>query len=193
MFLISLNYLRFRRKQFFSYSVTQLKLNYVLHHRALCALWKKKTSAVLKFLVFGFQKHSPFSYQVSLQMKSPRLDHSKRIFTTCDHPSLSLTRLLWSMSFRMSDLLRRAIVLSVCRCRVAPSLCGAVATSAAAVAPQQSLCLVSKQQRSNGGAGQPGQRHGGRGRARALLRKAGILPAGRWSQCIPPKQLPIGS
>lgn len=42
-------------------------------------------------------------------------------------------------------------------------------------------------------AAEQGLGWGVRGGVRALLRKAGILPAGRWSQCIPPKQLPIGS
>lgn len=43
-------------------------------------------------------------------------------------------------------------------------------------AGEQSSCLASKQRRSNGSVDQAGQRKGG---ARPLLRKTGILPAGR--------------
>lgn len=162
-------------------------LNYFMHASELCHLSKSNIDISTLSLIWC---SPPFSYQFSLQMKSPHLSGSTEYLP---HAIIHLLPVLLGscdLTLQTSNSVS---------CRHAPCMRPVMLRSSArrcchigsAVAPQHRLCLAFKQQKSNGGgAGQPGQQ---RGWGSALLRKAGILVAGRWSQCIPPKQLPIGS
>lgn len=144
------------------------------------------TAYLVDILTFCLSQHqfvinsAPSSYQGSL--KPSLLLEQKEMSVKCAHLAVPWYRSQWLELWTGPTFPPHGVDSARC-CHIRSP-----------VVLQPCVCLASKQQWANAGAGQPGpaiEEH--QGGVTALLRSAGILPAGGWSQCIPQKRLPIGS
>lgn len=151
--------------------IQPVRFNYVLQH--CLPFWRKILTSMQCHLVFRRPHNSLLFFWVFLvkihwSKLYYNLYHTQ--YTAHDHLSMSPHVHSWSSDITpcVCDVMKRKMLL-----------------------PYQCVCRLNKQ-RNNGGARYWGHQ-GWAVQGCTLFKKVGILPAGWWSQCIPQRQLLIGS